>query len=199
MYLQCVSILINQDLLCSRFKISVTVMLQSPCPICSFVDRFSFVWSFIVYFMPSVLWHCWLGGRKGIWPVKTERWGAGMVICLEWGADLHMSQLMPLPLTVSCFSKIQIGFTFLVPAHLGSPRKKAVKQVCVWSFVCLLHRECVLHSYWELEKYFFVLQKVAVVPANLKPCLRMRRKICWYVSSRVFFRNIFSHLSYTGR
>jgi len=32
-----------------------------------------------------------------------------MVICLERGADLHMAQLMPLPLTVSCFSKIQIG------------------------------------------------------------------------------------------
>jgi len=45
-----------------------------------------------------------------------------MVICLERGADLHTTQLMPLPLTVSCFSKIQIGFTFLVPAHLGSPR-----------------------------------------------------------------------------
>ena len=44
-----------------------------------------------------------------------------MVICLERGADLHMAQLMPLPFTVSCFSKIQIGFTFLVPAHLGSP------------------------------------------------------------------------------
>jgi len=51
---------------------------------------------------------------------KTERWGAGVVICLQWGADLHMAQLMPLPLTASCFSKIQIGFTFLVPAHLGS-------------------------------------------------------------------------------
>jgi len=40
------------------------------------------------------------------------------------GADLHMAQLMPLPLSVSCFSKIQIGFTFLVPAHLGSLGKK---------------------------------------------------------------------------
>ena len=31
----------------------------------------------------SVLWRCWLGGRKGIRPVKTERWGAdGVVICL---------------------------------------------------------------------------------------------------------------------
>ena len=43
-----------------------------------------------------------------------------MAVCLERGADLHMAQLMPLPLTVSCSSKIQIGFTFLVPAHLGS-------------------------------------------------------------------------------
>jgi len=46
-----------------------------------------------------------------------------MVICLDQGADLHTAQLMPLPLTVSCFSEIQIGFTFLVPAHLGSPKK----------------------------------------------------------------------------
>ena len=54
-----------------------------------------------------------------------------MVICLERGADLHMAQLMPLPLTVSCFSKIQIGFTFLLPAHPGSPGKRAIKRVCV--------------------------------------------------------------------
>ena len=47
-----------------------------------------------------------------------------MVICLELGVDLHIVQLMPLPLAVSCFNKIQIGFTFLVPAHLGSPGKK---------------------------------------------------------------------------
>ena len=52
-----------------------------------------------------------------------------MVICLERCAD--MAQLMPMPLTVSCFSKIQIGFTFLVPAHPGSPGHRAVKRVCV--------------------------------------------------------------------
>jgi len=52
-----------------------------------------------------------------------------LVICLEQGADLHEAQLMPLPLTVSCFSKIQIGFTFLVPAHLRIPGKGAVKRV----------------------------------------------------------------------
>ena len=54
-----------------------------------------------------------------------------MVICLERGADLHTAQLMLLPLTVSCSSKIQIGFTFLVPAHLGGPGERAVKRVCV--------------------------------------------------------------------
>jgi len=46
---------------------------------------------------------------------------------------LHMAQLMPLPLTISCFGKIQIGFTFLVPTHPGSPVKRAVRQVCVYS------------------------------------------------------------------
>ena len=51
---------------------------------------------------------------------KTDWWGAGVVICLERGADLHMVQLMPLLLTVYCFSKIHIGFTFLVPAQAGS-------------------------------------------------------------------------------
>jgi len=54
-----------------------------------------------------------------------------MVICLEQGADLHMAQLMPLPLTVSYFSNIQIGFTFLVLGHPGSPRQRAIKRVCV--------------------------------------------------------------------
>jgi len=54
-----------------------------------------------------------------------------MVFCLERGADLHMAQLMPLLLTVSCFSKIQIGFTFLVPAYPGSPGQRAIKHVYV--------------------------------------------------------------------
>ena len=60
-----------------------------------------------------------------------------MVVCLERGADLHMAQLMPLPLTVSCFSIIQIGFTFLIPAHLGSPGQRVVKWVCVCVCVCV--------------------------------------------------------------
>ena len=80
-------------------------------------------------FLASVRWRCWLGGRKGIRPVKN--WVVGCWRgCLELGADLHMAQQMPLPRTVTCFSKIQIGCTFLVPAHPGSPGKRAVTRVC---------------------------------------------------------------------
>ena len=77
-----------------------------------------------------------LVGRQGGHPAckKTESWGAGVVICLERGADLHMAQLMPLPLTVSCFSKIWIGFTFVVPAHPVSPGQRAAKRVCVFDY-----------------------------------------------------------------
>ena len=57
---------------------------------------------------------------------------------------LAYAQLMPLPLTVSCFSKIQIGFTFLVPAHPGSPGKRAVKRVCVitWHALSIRNERC---------------------------------------------------------
>jgi len=61
-----------------------------------------------------------------------------MVICLERGADLHIAQLMPLPLTVSCSSKIQIGFTFLVPAYPGYPGKEAVKWFVVVTFMAVV-------------------------------------------------------------
>ena len=73
-----------------------------------------------------------------------------MVICLERGADLHMAQLMPLPLTVSCSSKIQIGFTFLVSAYPGCPGKEAVK------WLLLLHILYV--SLWlaKIKKYVYV-------------------------------------------
>jgi len=62
-----------------------------------------------------------------------------VVICLERGAALHMTQMMLLPLTVSSFSNLQIGFTVLVLAHAGSPGKKATKRVCVRACV----RPCV--------------------------------------------------------
>jgi len=82
--------------------------------------------------MPSILWRCSLDGRKGL---NIEWCGADMVICLKQGTDLHLAQ-MPLPLTVSCFRKIQIVFYFLVPAHLASPRLKANKRLLLlWTIL----------------------------------------------------------------
>jgi len=69
-----------------------------------------------------------VGRQEGHPACKTlSGGGAGVVVCLERGAYFNTAQLMPLPLTVSCFSKIQIGVTFLVPAHPGSPGQRAVK------------------------------------------------------------------------
>jgi len=66
---------------------------------------------------------------------------------------LHMAQLMPLPLTVSCFSKIQIGFTFLVPAHLGSPVKGPLNGcVCV----CVDIWQSYGQEMWMMSCTFFV-------------------------------------------
>jgi len=79
----------------------------------------------------SVLWRCWLGGRKGIRPVKNLSGGcwhgylSGARCRLAYGpADDTATHYL--------FSKIQIGFTFLVPAHPGSPEQRAIKRVCVF-------------------------------------------------------------------
>ena len=77
-----------------------------------------------------------------------------MVICLERGADLHIAQLMPLLLTVSCFSKTPIGYTFLVLAHPGSPGKRAVKWVCVC--VCVVVEEAATYGSQKLQKMYLV-------------------------------------------
>ena len=118
----------------------------------------------VLHLMPSVLWRCWLGGRKGIRPVKKWVAGVGMVICLEQGADLHMAQRMPLPLTISCFSKIQIGFTFLVPAYSGSPGKRAVKRVCVC--VCV---SCAALEWWDAGMVICVERDADLHMAQLMP------------------------------
>ena len=97
--------------------------------------------------LPSVLWRHWLGGRKGIRPVKKlELWDAGMIMCLGQGADLHMAQLMPLPLTISCSSKSRLVFpSWFYFSGAGSPRlsrtesKRAVKQMCACVYVSWLN------------------------------------------------------------
>ena len=108
---------------------------------------------------------------------------------------MHMAQLMPLPLTVSCFSKIQIGFTFLVPSHPGGPGKRAIK----WMYVCV----CVslpLLATW-LSVYLCVSVNVcdtgcigsavqhafSAVAGRVEHCSRWRHRSC---RSPVFFGNV---------
>jgi len=72
---------------------------------------------------------------------KTDWWDVGMIICLERGADLHMAQLMPLPLIVSCFRKIQIGLPFwyrLTREVLEKGPRKGVRNVPI---ITLLHED----------------------------------------------------------
>ena len=73
-----------------------------------------------------------------------------MVICLEQDADLQTAQLMPLPLTVSCFSKIQIGFTFLVLAHQGSPGKKGLLNKCARVCSCIYQAAVLSKKMWPI-------------------------------------------------
>ena len=85
----------------------------------------------MMYQLPSVLWHCWLGVRKSIRPIKIEWWGAGVVsirsevqmLCI-WSSWCH-------PI-ISCFIKIQNGLTFLVPAYRGCPGKETIELVSVY-------------------------------------------------------------------
>ena len=116
---------------------------------CIWLARYHFLLVIYCILCLQLLWRCWFGGRKGIWPVKTEWWGAGVVICLERGAHWHMAQLMPLPLTVSCFSTIQIGFIFLVLAHPGTSGQRVIKRVCVCVCVCV--RRQFKQDCWELQ------------------------------------------------
>jgi len=72
-----------------------------------------------------------------------------MVVCLELGADLHMAQLMPMPLIISCFSKIQTGFTFLVLAHPVVPEKGLLNIVCM----CV---SCSISKIHIIENYMYL-------------------------------------------
>ena len=123
-----------------------------------------------------VLWRCWLGGRKGIRPVKT--WVVGCWRGYLSGARCRLAQLMPLPLTVSCFSKIQIGFAFLVPAHPGSPGQRAVRRVCVWCEYIRQHvtffvsSRCWI-SAWSLATFVFSLSRLCCkVPRHSRSIFR---------------------------
>jgi len=87
---------------------------------CYLLDHFSAV-------SPSVLWCCWLGSRKGIRPVKNWVVGCWRGYLSGVRCWLHMAQLMPLPLTISCSSKSRLvlpeWFCFSGPAYPVCPGK----------------------------------------------------------------------------
>jgi len=109
--------------------------------------------------MPSLLWRCWLGGRKGIRPVKN--WVVGYWHGYMSGARCRLAYCHSLPL--ACFSKIQIGFTFLVLAHTGSPGQRPLNG-CVLC-VCNIRALCIFNVSAQL--------KVLYVPVLCWKCSRI--------------------------
>ena len=93
-------------LLCKPDIVQQFVGVQKPLQVCR-----SCLVVFPSVLFPSVLWRCWLGGRKGIRPVKNWVVGCWRGYLVERGADLHTAQLMPLPLTVCCWFQL----TWVVP------------------------------------------------------------------------------------
>jgi len=131
-----------------------------------------------------------------------------MVICLERGADLHTAQLMPLPLTASCFSKIQIGFTFLVPAHPGSPGKGPLNaRMCVYPVPSMFALPCrpslptftLLRPYWGLIMFPqtpFELSYLYFPFCNHKRVKLLTNSDCAVVSVKTLSRNLVCSLGW---
>jgi len=73
---------------------------------------------------------------------KTECWDAGVVTCLGQGADLHMAQVMPLPLTISCSSKSRLVLpSWFYLSGAGQNPRGPQTVVCLCVRVCLLDRQ----------------------------------------------------------
>jgi len=98
-----------------------------------------------IYVLPSALWHCWLDGRKGIRPVKSWVVCTGMATCLERGANLHMVQLMPLPLAVSCSSKSRLVLPFCYRVTQVVPYKRPLNRCCCCCWILLMVTVSVVH------------------------------------------------------
>ena len=119
---------------------------------------------------PSVLWCSWLGGRKGIQPVKN--WVVGCWRgCLGWGADLHIAQQMPLPLTVSCSNKSRLVLPFLflpfwyllTRVVLDKFQQSSKPIVCV----CDKMADSLMILYDQFDTIFSTTERVFLPLANL--------------------------------
>jgi len=98
------------------------------------VDKLT-IFNCLITTSASVLWHCWLGGRKGILPVKKLWWGSEFWHAYLLGARCRYAHGPDDATAIYCLllQQIQIRFTFLVLAHLGSSRQSAIKWV-LWLF-----------------------------------------------------------------
>jgi len=111
-----------------------------------------------------------------------------VVVCLKQDADLHVAQLMPLPLTVSCFTKIQIGFTFLVPGGQHSMRTYMIWHLHGWVQRGLPATDRNAESLSpdvseELEELRSKVRKVPAYPGSLGQ--RAVKRVCVCVLTRV--------------
>jgi len=117
---------------------------------------------------------------------------------MQCKACLHIAQLMLLPLIVSCFSKIQIGFTFLVPAHPGSPGIRAVKRVCACLCLCVCKQHIIFPCGLVLTHYeHFTTWQTAIarssyqstVENNIHIIYQLLTKL-WKLSEKYFDGNV---------
>ena len=133
---------------------------------CSVTDRLGLLFWISVFIVMclfcvniySVLWRCWLGGRKGIRPVKN--WVVGCWHGYLSGAKCRFAYDPADATTTHCLL-LQIGFTFLVPAHPGSPGQRAVKRVCVCLFYVynyFTEFHCTECSHWNIIKTSLTLE-----------------------------------------
>ena len=107
----------------------------------------------------------------------------GVLVWLSVWSEMHMAQRIPLPLTVSCFSKIQIGFTFLVPAYPGSPGQRAIKRVCVCYLGGCVHPPATglpTHTRWSCAvREARVHERLTPVTPRRYLCSESARRINW--------------------
>jgi len=154
----------------------------------------------------SVLWCCWLGGRKDIWPVKSEWWGTGMVICLKWGADdLHMVQLMPHQVLDGTKTN---GKSFPIYNHwlplqqrkhyCATLIKHALFFTCYFSSVNLFCYSVQVSHWKKLNTGLFLLRSklfvlpTTVVHSSLVWLFCLRCTLCWTSSISLKQRQLWS-------
>jgi len=84
-----------------------------------------------VNLVPSLLWHCWLGGKNGIQPVLSREVLAWVSVWGEVQTYIWPSWYHCHPLSLASV-KSRLVFIFLVPVHRGSPGQTAIKWVLLF-------------------------------------------------------------------